>query len=684
MKVSIILLFQLSFFCFAESILLTPEHFNQLEKENDDIGELVYKITGVDPYITFKKIPKKYDPEKLCVLSFEYQSLKSIDGVQSYFGPPISSKQLTSSISLTESAKWRQGSLNYKLTAKEWKYSSVLRVDFGTKLGQKFKIRNFKLREFNKEEKDNLNKHKAEIEKDKKRREIILENLNAQYEVEIDSIKVNSDKITISGAKPEGAWFELLEVPIYRGPLSWKPYQNGKLLSTEKNFSVSVPRYDKSRDRLYSRWVVISHEKQVSSFRYADEIAGARSLKKLIPSAKKGLGVSWRPGMMNDLVELGIKNMTVNVLINSLISLKSTNNTEEYLLNGETFYINKSLKNQLDRIIGFAKENAIIVSVIILMRNKQKGRNKEIWEHPDCESGAHYAMPNINSEEGVKYYSAALDYLANRYSREDKKYGRISNWIIHNEVDVGVVWTNAGDKLMESFTELYYRSMRIAHLTARKYDPHARVFGSFTHYWTRTVNPRYHLPKDILELLGKMSKKEGDFEWGIAYHPYPKNLRDPVAWKNQNSTFSLNTPLITMSNIEVLDAFVKKPENRFNGKVRGILLSEQGLNSPDYSEKNLHNQAAGFAYFWSKIKNIDSIEGFQYHRWVDHGHEGGLKLGLWTLKPGTVIKPDKKKPIWDVFKAAGTPKEESVMQKYKATVGIKEWSEVEHRGFIRD
>ena len=682
MKFSILVLLQLCLAAFGQGISLEISGLNQLEKENDDTGELVYKVTGIDPHIVFKKIDEKYDPEKLCVLSFEYQSLEGIDGISSYFGPPISEKQVTSSISLHASPKWREGSINFKATSSNWQYSTQLRLDLGSRLNQKFKLRNFKLREFNKAEKEDLARVKEELKSDKERQRIILENLAQNYPVKINSVKVNGQSITVTGSKPEGAWFELVEVPIFAGPLSWQKYNKGKLLDTEKSFTITIPRYDKKRDRLYSRWVVYSHGKQVSNFHFALEIEGARKLKRLIPVSKKGTQAAWRPNMMQDLVDLGVKNFTVNVLINNLIKLKPNQNTEEYQLNGHIYNINKGLKNELDRILNFAKENNIVATAILLMRNKQQGKEREIWEHPDCESGAHYAMPNINSEEGVRYYSAALDFLANRYCREDNKYGRISNWIVHNEVDVGVVWTNAGDKLMESYTDLYYRSMRIAHLTTRKYDPHARVFASFTHYWTKTVNPRYHLPKEMLELLIKKSRKQGDFEWGIAYHPYPKNLRDPVAWKDQNSTFSFDTPLITMYNLEVLDAWVKKEENRFNGKVRGVLLSEQGLNSPDYSEKSLHNQAAGFAYFWSKVKNLDSIEAFQYHRWVDHAREGGLLLGLWTLKPGTVIQADNKKPIWEVFKAAGTADEAKVFQKYKDTVGVKNWADVEFKQAI--
>lgn len=32
-----------------------------------------------------------------------------------------------------------------------------------------------------------------------------------------------------------------------------------------------------------------------------------------------------------------------------------------------------------------------------------------------------------------------------------------------------------------------------------------------------------------------------------------------------------------------------------------------------------------------KVKRLDSIEAFQYHRWIDHEQEGGLNLGLWTV-----------------------------------------------------
>ena len=111
-------------------------------------------------------------------------------------------------------------------------------------------------------------------------------------------------------------------------------------------------------------------------------------------------------------------------------------------------------------------------------------------------------------------------------------------------------------------------------------------------------------------------------------------------------------------------------------------MSEQGLNSPDYSEASLRDQAAGLAYAWSKIKVLSTIEAFQYHAWVDNRGEFGLRLGLRKFpdEPGAALEP---KPIWHVFAAMGTPREARAFAPYKAVVGVRDWRDVRYRGAVR-
>ena len=64
----------------------------------------------------------------------------------------------------------------------------------------------------------------------------------------------------------------------------------------------------------------------------------------------------------------------------------------------------------------------------------------------------------LYTSESTQCYAAALDFLAQRYSDPDM---RIAHWIIHNEVDGGIHWTNMGDEPIATFMDTYLRSMRM-------------------------------------------------------------------------------------------------------------------------------------------------------------------------------------------------------------------------------
>jgi len=196
------------------------------------------------------------------------------------------------------------------------------------------------------------------------------------------------------------------------------------------------------------------------------------------------------------------------------------------------------------------------------------------------------------------------------------------------------------------------------------------------------VSFRYTPGREVLKHLLAFSRVEGDFDWGIAHHPYPESLREPKTWLDQKATFAFDTPLITFKNIEVLDAWVKRPEHRYLGRdVRPVHLTEQGPNSRDYSPRALEEQAAAMAYVWQKVRALDAIEGFQFHNWIDNRREGGLRIGLRRF-PDDPAEPLGKKPVWHVYGALGTADEEAACAFALPIIGIRSWSEVLHRGPI--
>ena len=138
----------------------------------------------------------------------------------------------------------------------------------------------------------------------------------------------------------------------------------------------------------------------------------------------------------------------------------------------------------------------------------------------------------------------------------------------------------------------------------------------------------------------------------------------------------MDTKFVTFKNLEVLDKWMKMKENLYKGEKKRIcFLSENGTNSPSYSDSNLALQAAGGCWAWKKVKKLDGIDAIQWHNWADNKAEGGLRIGLRTFAEGSVSNLTPK-PVWYVWKAAGTAEEDSVFDQYKTTLGISDWDSI--------
>jgi hypothetical protein len=127
----------------------------------------------------------------------------------------------------------------------------------------------------------------------------------------------------------------------------------------------------------------------------------------------------------------------------------------------------------------------------------------------------------------------------------------------------------------------------------------------------------------------------------------------------------------------MLPKFLAQPHLLYEGKPRRVILSEQGFHSRD-NEKGLQLQAAAYCYAYYKASRLEGIDSFILHRHVDHGGEGGLNLGLWerskqSRSPASPLKP---KPIYEVFKKAGTGEWKEAFAFALPLIGIKSWEEL--------
>ncbi len=649
-----------------------------------EAGPGIVEIQGA---ISLLATPGSPPPAGDLVLEFEYFCAGGVPEFAVLPGPPFEARTARKLPPAGHSEAWTTyvARLNPpdKPLPETWKQ---LRLDLPLPAGRTLQIRNANIRP----ERPGDFARAASTAADSESLEAYLD---GSYPANIRRVAVGADSIEISGTSPSPLL--LAEIPmehLLTDPARFE-FTIPVTPSADGGFSIKLPRTrDRNGltyDRLVSRWQLIRETdtapEVLSHARYADEIASrSPDLPPAKPSSKKGLG-GWNHGRIpGELEALGITAVTVNMMVHSLISPEAGPDTTPYQWQGKTYHARNAAVARFDETFRKAAMRDAMVSVILLIANPAKDGAPvvKILGHPDAHRDGIFAMPNVTSTEGLDLYGGILNFMAERWSRPGGEYGRVHHWIIHNEVDAGWVWTNAGEKSAVSYMDLYHRSMRLTDLIARQYDPNSRAFVTLTHHWAHPGEARWYGSKRITDLLVRFCRAEGDFPWGMAYHPYPQDLFNPRAWEDDQATFTFDTHKITPKNLEVLDAYMKRPELLYRGEVRPVHLSENGFNSKDYSEKELEDQAAGMAMAWKKISELSSIESWQYHNWIDNRGEGGLRIGLRKFhdEPGD---PHGKKPIWHLYQALATPEEDEACAPWLKTIGISSWEEIIHRDAIR-
>ena len=496
----------------------------------------------------------------------------------------------------------------------------------------------------------------------------IKDYLAKDYPSKVTNVQVTSDKVIIKGNCGGSGTYLLAEITPWQDVTELEKYPYTQDLSGG-GFTVTVDRIVPNRegiryDKVFSKWAVVKvdGDRQTldSHARYADDVVPKKSPEAVPLRNKKGFGAGDIDLYFSDCKEMNVGSITMNVVLNDYIKGEGSG----YSYGGQNYSLG-AFKDYVDRVTRRAGKMDLVVSAIILCQTNS------IFKDPE-NKGGNYTMPNLTTAKAFNLYAAALEHMASTHCTPGN---RISHWIMHNEVDFANEWTNMGDQPMMRYLDRYIKSMRICYNIARQYDQNASVLGSYTHCWAKADGS--FAPKMMLEKTVEYSSAEGDFRWGVAYHPYPQNLTKPSFWiDDTQATYSLNSKYVTFKNLEVIDAWIRQKENFYKGKTKRVLfLSEQGTNSPSYSESDLALQAAGGAWAWKKVSKLDGIDAIQWHNWADNKAEGGLRIGLRTFAEGSVSNLTPK-PVWYVWKAAGTAEEDSVFDQYKATLGISDWDSI--------
>ncbi len=614
----------------------------------DGVSEIA--VSGVVPHFWTAPVDAAFDPAKHTVIAFEYFSPSGMESVHLRYRQSDGSMTYAGESALPIAETWQPFAIDFSdVSPAAPKGDPQFRFHLGLayKPGTSLRIRNFVVRVPN--EAELASKSQRDEIKNSRKADAgaILAHLREPRTDEVSLVTVAQETVRVSGNAREGSVLRELSLHEPSHSASARtPVKEG----LKGGFSLELPRFVDGRDRALSRWRIDGADgKPASRARWFDSTdpGVAADLPKLTAPHQKGLGgIPVIPKPDHVLFELGIRHATINLVLSPMISASPKPGFVPFTVDGREWFANEPMLRQLETTVKHLNAKEVLVSGILLVPNHAG----KAMTHPEAEPRGIYAMPNLPEAEGTAHYRAAIHLLGERFTRPGC---RIINWILHNEIDQAGVWTNMGDQPLARYLESYLRSMRLVHHTMRLRDPHSRTFVSLTHHWNKTSSGSgTYRVRELLDLLAEMAVAEGDFEWGVAYHPYPQDLRNPNTWEDPDVTGDFETPYITPKNLEVLPAYLAQERFLFQGKKeRAILFSEQGFNTPTLSEEDQRRQVAGLIYTFRKLKSMPTVEAWHLHRYQDMPDgEGGLRLGVLD-EHGT------RKLGWGAYAAIGTEKE---------------------------
>ena len=477
-------------------------------------------------------------------------------------------------------------------------------------------------------------------------------------------------------------------------------------------------RYDADgTDHLYDKYYVLQGDKIVAGPFYASEIAsiGNKNVTPFEVETKKGL-THEDSTTINTAVDMGVGNTVINLDLCNMIYANedasgnpvdnSGRNAIKFTSNGETYYFNADYVSSKDKQISDYTKNGINVTLVIISWAWRAGNNYPAAFRYDTDNTDTQTLGfNTSNALGRKYWTAAMEFMAERYS--DKSFAYVDQFVVGNEIDYTYDWyliqPGTVNGLYQradfnTFMEEYARTFRLADLAVKKYNSGAKILVSLTHNWAessltsygfpsdRQTTARYnsYAPKEMFDWLVKQEGARGNFNWGLAVHPYPVGTTssNPVKSDVDPSLAGVpnahpvtgnadTTPWITVSNLELYQTYLERPENQYKGETRTVSLTEASICNEDKSgvsaseyQKSLMEQAASIAMMYYRAACIPCINEVAYFEYHDQNLGGSYQLGLAELD-GT------EKPAANVWKYVDTNLSFNYTNKYLSYIDPK-------------
>ncbi|MBQ2945710.1 MAG: hypothetical protein IJD95_04010 [Clostridia bacterium] len=514
----------------------------------------------------------------------------------------------------------------------------------------------------------------------------ILPTLKTQmyYKGSVDSVRITDDKqsIKITGTVSSDITEAGGKIKLYQLGI-WENGIEGKNAIKEADSAASFEFTISLGDSVYDKFAV-TYESGGKVY-LLDEIKFIENPEILAETPIKFPKIKVIKGFhteknFSDAAALGSRHANLGIQLNASVSRDMSGT--EYTYKNKTYYINTAYVKVVDNIVKTLTDSGNVVTAGFIIYKNGKNESTEDLYHPNAAMTGNTIGLNTTTKEGCEMIEALISYYVERYSRPDKKYGRVVNWLMGNEVGSAYAWCDMGaDYPVDKFVRDYERAVRILDTTVRRFSGEGKSYICFDALWDRalptTTTDRYD-NRVILDMISAYSKASSDYNWNVAHHAYPQVLAQPQFWKDRGATESVSSDYVNFKNLHILTDYLRMENNKYNGENRRVILTEQGFNCTSDSDRAERIQAAAFAYAYYVCAFDDVIDSFQYYRPVDHEAEAAMafRTGLRKNVEGTSDDAGEKRLIYDVYKYIDTEKSLEYTSFALEVLGVSSWNEL--------
>ncbi len=369
-----------------------------------------------------------------------------------------------------------------------------------------------------------------------------------------------------------------------------------------------------------------------------------------------------------ETTELGVQQGAYNINLEDIIG---GNRQVQFNYNGKTYYYDSNYINQYDHCVRTSTAQGMGMTMVLL---NPYSKEDSFMIAPSARNGIgryNYYLMNTSEAQGLENLEAVVAFLAWRYNGKNG-CGQVDNWVVGNEVNVKFIWNYSSVTDEMTYAQLYADSLRVCYNAIKSYNANAYVCISLDQNWTKVHNNNYYSARSMIEAINAVVINQGNFDWGLAEHPYNYPMTWTSFWTPMNencaamATHGIDTGYLTMQNIDALTDYMCQPAfKNTKGAVRPILLTEVGYSSTQGEEA----QAAATVYAYQRAMNNSHINMIIFNRQTDAAVEvkDGLAVGL-TDQNG------RRKLAFEYFQQMSGPNAASYIQRSAAYMGIADWN----------